>query len=66
MLESALPTVDPADVYAVSYKALASAISVIVRADDNRGQVCAVVAVGPPCRALRGSTKPSNPRQAVH
>lgn len=35
--ESALPTADPADVHAVTHKALASAITVIARAGDSSG-----------------------------
>ncbi len=34
VLEATLPTAHPADVYAVTHQALASAISVIARADD--------------------------------
>jgi hypothetical protein len=34
ILETAIPTADPADVYAVTHKALTSAVKVIARADD--------------------------------
>jgi hypothetical protein len=37
ILEAAIPTTDPAEVYAVTHKALASAIKVIARADDSSG-----------------------------
>lgn len=46
VLESALPTADPADAYAVTRKALASAITVIARADDSSG------IIGDACRRL--------------
>ena len=36
-LEAALPTADPAEVYAVVQAALASAVKVIARADDSSG-----------------------------
>ena len=45
-LESAIPTSDPAEVYAVAHKALASAIKVIARADDSSG------IIGDACRRL--------------
>ena len=45
-LESALPTADPAEMYAVTHKALASAITVIARADDSSG------IIGDACRRL--------------
>ena len=37
ILEAASPTTDPAEIYAVTHKALASAIKVIARADDSSG-----------------------------
>ena len=46
ILESALPTADPAEAYAVTHKALASAITVIARADDSSG------IIGDACRRL--------------
>lgn len=38
ILEAAVPATDPAKVYAVTHKALASAIKVIARADDSSGK----------------------------
>ena len=46
ILERAIPTTDPAEVYAVTHKALASAIRVIARADDSGG------IIGDACRRL--------------
>ena len=46
LLEQAVVTEDPADVYAVTHKALASAIKVIARADDSSG------IIGDACRRL--------------
>lgn len=46
ILESAIPRTDPAEVYAVTHKALASAIKVIGRADDSSG------IIGNACRRL--------------
>ena len=46
LLEAAIPTTEPADAYAVTHKALASAITVIARADDSSG------IVGDACRRL--------------
>jgi hypothetical protein len=46
ILETALPTADPADVYSVTHKALGSAIKVIARADDSSG------IIGDACRRL--------------
>jgi hypothetical protein len=46
ILEAAIPTTDPAEVYAVTHKALASAIKVIARADDSSG------IIGGVCRRL--------------
>lgn len=46
ILEAAIPTEDPATVYAVTHKALASAITVIARADDSSG------IIGDACRRL--------------
>src|SRR4051812_48697804 len=37
ILEAAIPTTDPAEIYAVTHKALAAAIKVIARADDSAG-----------------------------
>jgi hypothetical protein len=45
-LEAAVPTTDAAEVYAVTHKALASAIKVIARADDSSG------IIGGACRRL--------------
>ena len=46
ILEAAIPTTDPVEVYAVTHKALASAIKVITRADDSSG------IIGGACRRL--------------
>ena len=46
ILESAIPTTHPAEIYAVTHKALASAIKVIARADDSSG------IIGDACRRL--------------
>jgi uncharacterized protein DUF6880 len=46
VLEAAIPSTDPAEVYTVTHKALTSAISVIVRADDSSG------IIGDACRRL--------------
>lgn len=46
ILESAIPTTEPVEVYAVTHKALASAIKVITRADDSSG------IIGDACRRL--------------
>ncbi|MEX1105039.1 MAG: DUF6880 family protein [Ilumatobacteraceae bacterium] len=46
ILERAIPSTDPAEVYAVTHKALASAIKVIARADDSSG------IIGDACRRL--------------
>ena len=46
ILESAIPTTDPAEVYAVTHKAMSSAIKVIARADDSSG------IIGDACRRL--------------
>lgn len=48
ILEAAAATGDPADVYAVTHQALASAIKVIARADDSSG------IIGDACRRLLG------------
>ena len=45
-LAAAIPTTDPAEVYTVTHKALASAIKVIARADDSSG------IIGGACRRL--------------
>ena len=46
ILEFAIPTTDPAEVYAITHKALSSAIKVIARADDSSG------IIGDACRRL--------------
>lgn len=46
ILEAAIPTTDPAEIYSVTHKALASAIKVIARADDSSG------IIGDACRRL--------------
>jgi len=46
ILEDAIPTTDPAEAYAVTHKAVASAIKVIARADDSSG------IIGDACRRL--------------
>jgi len=46
ILEAAIPSTDPAEVYSVTHKALASAVKVIARADDSSG------IVGDACRRL--------------
>lgn len=46
ILESAIPSTDPGEVYTVTHKALASAITVIARADDSDG------IIGDACRRL--------------
>ena len=46
ILEVAIATSDPAEIYAVTHKALASAIQVIARADDSSG------IIGDACRRL--------------
>lgn len=46
ILEAAIPTTDPAEVHAVTHKALASSIKVIARADDSSG------IIGDACRRL--------------
>lgn len=46
ILDDAIPSTDPAEVYAVTHKALASAIKVIARADDSSG------IIGDACRRL--------------
>ncbi len=48
ILEAAFDTRDPADVFAVTSAALASAITIIVRADDSSG------VIGDACRRLLG------------
>lgn len=37
ILEAAIPSADPVDIYSVTHKALASALKVIARADDSSG-----------------------------
>ena len=46
ILESAIPTTDPAEIYSVTHKALASSLKVIARADDSSG------IIGDACRRL--------------
>jgi hypothetical protein len=46
ILEQAIPATDPAEIYTVTHKALASAIKVIARADDSSG------IIGDACRRL--------------
>lgn len=46
LLEEAIPATGPAEVYSVTHKALASAITVIARADDSSGLI------GDACRRL--------------
>lgn len=46
ILEAAIPTTDPVEIYTVTHKSLASAIKVIVRADDSSG------IIGDACRRL--------------
>jgi tetratricopeptide (TPR) repeat protein len=46
VLEAAIPTTNPAEVYAVTHRALSSAIKVIARADDSSG------IIGDACRRL--------------
>ena len=46
ILESAIPTTDPAELYSGTHKALSSAIKVIARADDSSG------IIGDACRRL--------------
>lgn len=48
ILEAAIPTTDPAEIYSVTHKALASSLKVIVRADDSSG------IIGDACRRLLG------------
>ena len=48
VLEAAIATNDPAEIYAVTHQALASAIKVIARADDSAG------IIGNACRRLLG------------
>lgn len=45
-LQAAIPTTDPAEIYAVTHKALASSLKVIARADDSSG------IIGDACRRL--------------
>lgn len=46
ILEAGAATADPAELYAVTHKALASALKVIARADDSSG------IIGDACRRL--------------
>lgn len=46
ILEAAIPTTDPAEIYTVTHKALASSLKVIARADDSAG------IIGGACRRL--------------
>lgn len=45
-LEAAIPTTEPAEIYSVTHKALASSLKVIARADDSSG------IIGDACRRL--------------
>lgn len=55
ILERAIPTTEPAEVYAVTHRALGSAVRVIARADDSSGSI------GDACRRLLAL----HPRAAV-
>ncbi len=46
VLEAAIPTTDPGEIYSVTHKALASSLKVIARADDSSG------IIGDACRRL--------------
>lgn len=46
ILEAAIPTTDPAEIYTVTHRALASSLKVIARADDSAG------IIGDACRRL--------------
>ena len=46
ILDAAIPTTDPAEIYSVTHKALASSLKVIARADDSSG------IIGDACRRL--------------
>ncbi len=46
ILEAAIPATDPAEIYSVTHKALASSLKVIARADDSSG------IIGDACRRL--------------
>lgn len=46
ILEAAIPTTDPAEIYSVTHRALASSLKVIARADDSSG------IIGDACRRL--------------
>lgn len=46
ILEAAIPTTDPTEIYTVAHKALASSLKVIARADDSSG------IIGDACRRL--------------
>jgi hypothetical protein len=46
ILEAAIPSADPAEIYSVTHKALASSLKVIARADDSSG------IIGDACRRL--------------
>ena len=46
LLEAAIPTTDPVEIYAVTHKTLASGLTVIARADDSSG------IIGDACRRL--------------
>lgn len=46
ILEAAIPTTDPAEIYTLTHKALASSLKVIARADDSAG------IIGDACRRL--------------
>ena len=64
LVEAAVPTTDPGEVYAVTHKALASAIKVIARADDSSGIIgdaCRRLLDAPPAGSGRGPG-PAQPR----
>jgi hypothetical protein len=46
ILETAIPTTEPAEIYSVTHKALASSLKVVARADDSSG------IIGDACRRL--------------
>ena len=46
LIEAAIPTTEPAEIYSVTHKALASSLKVIARADDSSG------IIGDACRRL--------------
>ncbi len=63
VLEAALPTTDPSEVYAVVHAALASAVKVIARADDSSGIIgdaCHRLLTLHPMAAASAGVAPSN------